>query len=79
MVLEQTAVLISEIITFFFQKTYLQEVLCVLEDVELRGAVSPVRGVALGRHPAVDQHDLHQDTLLAEVPQALNVVTNIAA
>ena len=53
--------------------------LCVLEYVELRGAVSPVWGVALGRHPAVDQHDLHQDTLLAEVPQALNVVTNIAA
>ena len=53
--------------------------LCVLEYVELRGAVSPVWGVALGGHPAVDQHDLHQDALLAEVPQALNIVTNIAA
>ena len=50
----------------------------VLEDVELRGAVSPVWRVALSRDPAVDQDDLHQDTLLAEVSQALNVVTHIA-
>lgn len=50
----------------------------ILEDVELRGAVGPVGGVALGRHPAVDQHDLDQDALLTEVSKTLNVVTHIA-
>ena len=51
----------------------------VLEDVELGGAVSPVWRVTLSRHSAVDQDDLHQDALLAEIPQTLNVVTHIAA
>ena len=50
----------------------------LLEDVELRGAVGPVGGVTLGGDSAVDQHDLDQDALLAEVPQTLNVVTHIA-
>ena len=49
----------------------------LLEDVELRGAVGPVGGVALGGDSAVDQHDLDQDALLAEVPQTLDVVTHI--
>ena len=52
--------------------------LCILEDVELRGAVGPVGGVALGRHPTVDQDDLDQDALLTEVSQTLNVVAHIA-
>ena len=50
----------------------------LLEDVELSGAVGPVGGVTLGGDSAVDQHDLDQDALLAEVPQTLNVVTHIA-
>ena len=50
----------------------------LLEDVELRGAVGPVGGVTLGGDSAVDQHDLDQDALLAEVPQTLDVVTHIA-
>ena len=50
----------------------------VLEDVELGGAVSPVWRMALSRDSAVDQDNLHEDGLLAQVTQGLDVVTDVA-
>ena len=51
-----------------------------LENVELGGAVAPVLGVCGGGgHPAVHQHDLNEDALVAEVTQTLDVVAHVAA
>ena len=53
-----------------------------LENVELGWAVAPVLGVGgggRGGHPAVHQHDLHEDALVAEVTQTLDVVAHVAA
>ena len=53
-----------------------------LENVELGGAVAPVLGVCgggRGGHPAVHQHDLNEDALVAEVTQTLDVVAHVAA
>ena len=50
----------------------------VPQDVELGGTLGPVLGLVLRcSHATVHQHDLDQDTLLTQISQRLNIITNI--